>query len=58
VKVPFFDPALMARSEFIYRNQLIQLKETDLIMMNDSLKQVEEEEAKRIAAEKAAMANT
>jgi len=34
------------------------LKETDLIMMNDSLKQVEEDETKRIAAEKAAMANT
>jgi len=58
VKVPFFDPSLMARSEFIYRNQLIQLKETDLSMMNESLKQVEEEEAKRVAAEKAAMANT
>lgn len=27
-------------------------------MMNDALKQVEEDEAKRIAAEKAAMANT
>jgi len=58
VKVPVFDPKLMQRSEFIYRNQLIQLKENDLIMMNDALKQSEEEEAKRIAAEKAAMAQT
>lgn len=43
----------MERSEFIYRNRLIQLKDTDLAMMNEALKQAEDEEAQRIAAEKA-----
>jgi hypothetical protein len=52
--VPLFDPKLLQRSEFVYKNHLIQLKDTDLAMMNESLKQVEEETAKRIAAEKAA----
>jgi hypothetical protein len=56
--VPVFDPKLLERSEFIYRNQLIQLKENDLIMMNDALKQAEEDEAKRIADAKAQMAQT
>lgn len=58
VKVPVFDAKLMNRSEFIYRNQLIQLKETDLAMMNEALKAQEEDEAKRLAAEKAQMAQT
>lgn len=53
MKVPFFDPKLLEKSEFIYRNRLIQLKETDIAMMNDASKQQEEEIAKKIAAEKA-----
>ncbi len=54
VKVPFFDPKLLQRSEFIFKNHLIQLKDTDLAMLNEALKLQEEETAKRLAAEKAA----
>lgn len=53
-KASFFDPELMNRSEFIYRNHLIQLKDTDLAMMDEALKVVEEEAAKKLAEEKAA----
>ena len=52
VKVPFFDAKLLQRSEFIFKNHLIQLKDTDLVMMNEALKLAEEETAKRLAAEK------
>lgn len=58
LRIPFFDPALLQRSEFIYRNQLIQLKDTDLAMMDESLKQVEDEAAKKLAGEKASLAAT
>lgn len=54
VKVPFFCPKLLRKSEFIFRNQLITLKETDLIMMNEALTKREEEEKSRLAQEKQA----
>lgn len=53
-RVPFFEPSLLKRPEFLYKNHLINLKETDLAMLNENLKHQEQEEAKRIAAEKAA----
>lgn len=52
VRVHFFDAKLLERSEFIYKNHLIQIKDTDLVMMDEALKLEEEETAKRIAAEK------
>lgn len=52
VKIPFFDPKLLERPEFNIRNTLISLKDTDVVLLNDALKTVEEEQAKRAAAEK------
>lgn len=43
MKIPFFDPKLLERPEFIIRNTLISLKDTDVILLNDALKAVEEE---------------
>lgn len=56
IKIHFFDMKLLDRSEFIYRNQLIQLKDTDLALLDEALKQEEEETARKIAAEKSANA--
>lgn len=45
-RIPFFDPRLIDRPEFRIRNNLISLKDTDIALLNDALKIVEDEKAK------------
>ena len=42
-RIPFFDPKLLDRPEFRIRNNLIQLKESDVVLLNEALKIVEDE---------------
>jgi hypothetical protein len=42
-KIPFFDPKLLERPEFKIKNNLIALKETDIALLSEALKVVEDE---------------
>ena len=44
-RIQFFDPKLLDRPEFRIRNNLIQLKESDVVLLNEALKIVEDEKA-------------
>ena len=48
-RIPFFDPKLLERPEFRIKNNLIQLKESDVALLNEALKTVEDEKAQAAA---------
>ena len=43
----FFSPELLERPEFVYRNHLISLKDSDMELLETALAQEEAEESKR-----------
>jgi len=45
IRIPFFDPKLLDRPEFRVRNNLISLKESDISLLNEALKSVEDQKA-------------
>jgi hypothetical protein len=42
-RIPFFDPKLLERPEFRIRNNLINLKASDVTLLNEALKAAEDE---------------
>jgi hypothetical protein len=48
-KIPFFDRKLLDRPEFRIKNNLINLKESDVALLNEALKTAEDEKAQAAA---------
>ena len=47
----FFDPELCSRPEFMFKNHLIKLKDTEIEMLQADLALIEDEERRRVALE-------